>query len=542
MSALAEARALLPPWVRWLAAPSVVAWVVAVSWAVTWIAVWATRGRRPPSLDGLHWTEVARRTWPVRQSVSKLATGLPLVAFALLHSLPFAASAMPRWLPTLAAPVLVWLAVMQVGRRISRAWRAAPIPLADLVRLELERWIVWYPHVAGLVVVAFVMPRTFGATTVALVATSAAAVVAVQFGAALGVARMLGLVRPPGARLVSLVATAAEREGRSPPRALELRSPLATAAALPGNDAILISTRTLELLDDEELGAVLAHELAHLGESRASKILRTVGPLLLLPATLFRPIAAATSPLVALYAAIGPLFLQLPLRAFARRMEVRADALAVAGRTDPEPYVRALVALHRDSAAPAVTATRTTHPSLYDRMLAAGIQPDFPRPAPPTNDGGGAIRVVVAVAVLGAMLGSTKPFWDMAPLDDAQHRAVTIEMLLTGGTAEELGELAEQRRAAGRPDDAMTLLAGAIAVDDWWGYRGRLAALLAAAGRCDEAWLQLGLAREQALGVWRDILGRPSEAPHGSVRSGWIDDQQDDVALRCPRDTDESAP
>ena len=28
---------------------------------------------------------------------------------------------------------------------------------------------------------------------------------------------------------------------------------------------------------------------------------------------------------------------------------------------------------------------RTVHPSLYDRMIAAGVTPDYPRPAPPSR-------------------------------------------------------------------------------------------------------------------------------------------------------------
>jgi hypothetical protein len=37
--------------------------------------------------------------------------------------------------------------------------------------------------------------------------------------------------------------------------------------------------------------------------------------------------------------------------------------------------------LYEDGLLPAVTAkNRTTHPHLYDRMLAAGVTPDIPRP------------------------------------------------------------------------------------------------------------------------------------------------------------------
>jgi hypothetical protein len=47
-------------------------------------------------------------------------------------------------------------------------------------------------------------------------------------------------------------------------------------------------------------------------------------------------------------------------------------------------YACALEKLYRENQSPAVNASkRATHPHLYDRMIAAGITPDFPRPARP---------------------------------------------------------------------------------------------------------------------------------------------------------------
>lgn len=533
MSALDGARALLPPWLAWLAAPAVVAWVLAACWAITWLAVWATRGLRPAPLDGLHWTERARLAWPVRTSLSRLGLGLPLLAFVFLRTLPFAASPVPVWAPRLVAPVLTWFAILFVGRRVSRWWRGSPLGVGAMVRIELERWLLWYPHGVVLIGAALAMPRDLGTAAAALVVATTAAIVAVHFGAGFRLARALGLVGEPSKRLRAITVAAAHALGEPTPRAFELRSPLGTAAALPWNHAVLISTHSLELLDDDQLGAVLRHELAHLGESRLHGALRLLAPLALVPMTLFRPLAAVTSPLVAVYAAIGLSIVQLPLRSVSRRLEERADSIAIRGPADPTPYVAALVTLHRDGGIPAVDAKRGSHPPLYDRMLAAGVMPDFPRPAPPTGSSGGATRVILLLGLALSLVADSRPFWDMPPLDDAQQRAVTIEMLFTGGTA---AELAEQRLAAGRADDAITLLSAAIAVDDWWGYRGQLASLLADAGRCEAAWRELGLARGQAARPRRDILGREVDDAIGSERLAWIDDREDRLDERCPRE------
>ena len=55
--------------------------------------------------------------------------------------------------------------------------------------------------------------------------------------------------------------------------------------------------------------------------------------------------------------------------------------MAKAAERDTGTYARALARLYEDNLAPAVMPKETTHPHLYDRLVAAGVTPDFPRPA-----------------------------------------------------------------------------------------------------------------------------------------------------------------
>jgi hypothetical protein len=41
--------------------------------------------------------------------------------------------------------------------------------------------------------------------------------------------------------------------------------------------------------------------------------------------------------------------------------------------------------LYEENLIPAVMAQRRTHPDLYDRLIAAGVQPDYPRPQKASN-------------------------------------------------------------------------------------------------------------------------------------------------------------
>ena len=71
-------------------------------------------------------------------------------------------------------------------------------------------------------------------------------------------------------------------------------------------------------------------------------------------------------------------------RQLSQRMEKRADALARQEQTGDGIYARTLEKLYQANQMPAVMPRgRRTHPHLYDRMLAAGLTPDYPRPAPP---------------------------------------------------------------------------------------------------------------------------------------------------------------
>jgi hypothetical protein len=77
------------------------------------------------------------------------------------------------------------------------------------------------------------------------------------------------------------------------------------------------------------------------------------------------------------------LLLKLAKR-IARRMERHADDAAIQGTADAAIYARALEKIYQANQLPAVMRSNNmVHPHLYDRMLAAGVTPDYPRPQPP---------------------------------------------------------------------------------------------------------------------------------------------------------------
>ncbi len=94
-------------------------------------------------------------------------------------------------------------------------------------------------------------------------------------------------------------------------------------------------------------------------------------------------------------------------RPISRKLEARPDKIATSNTPEPAVYARALAKLHEDALVPAVLAkSQETHPHLYDRLVAAGVTPDYPRPAPadamawPGYLCSGALGIFVAIFVI----------------------------------------------------------------------------------------------------------------------------------------------
>jgi len=163
---------------------------------------------------------------------------------------------------------------------------------------------------------------------------------------------------------------------------------------------LMFSSRLLDIESDEEISAICAHELAHLMESRGVLAGRIAGSLTLYPVIFLRP--AATFGPSAVCAIFGLVWLAaIFTRKLSRRMEKRADKIAAENQGEAGVYAHALERLYSDGLIPAVNPKNNKmHPHLYDRMLAAGIQPEYPRPSKPEKMAWSGYVVCIALGVL----------------------------------------------------------------------------------------------------------------------------------------------
>jgi Zn-dependent protease with chaperone function len=183
-------------------------------------------------------------------------------------------------------------------------------------------------------------------------------------------------------------------------RVLLLRMGDPAAFALPLAHTIAFSERLTEICAPEEVKAICAHELAHLSESRATIAVRVLGALGWMSFVLIKPVAFRFGS-VALILPVCFVLLTIWRVRVAKRMEVRADRIATQ-QSRGTVYAVALEKLYRDAGAPAVRARKGSHvhPELYDRLVAAGLTPDYPRPRPARRYGWIGILLLLSFGIL----------------------------------------------------------------------------------------------------------------------------------------------
>lgn len=330
-----------------------------------------------------HWTERARLLYPVR------FTGR--IGFFLI----------PFWLnwicwcffPTFAnGPKSYW--PLETGAAALGALLGGfPMNRETIPSLDFKIWckqtaiIIGFilQYVVIIVVALTIMPNKFGWQALVVTAGCIVCLGLLNYGLIWRVFRLLGQLQPAGERLQRIVDAAAATMGNFKVRATwEINVVMANALALPFTGEMIFLRRTLEICTDEEIAAICAHELAHLTEPKRVLAGRMFGTMALVPFIFVKP-CEATFGLIGLM--IPLVFIVLMIRFnkwLSQRMEKRADNLAAKQQLNEGVYARALEKLYRANQSPAVNASdRQTHPHLYDRMLAAGITPDFPRPARP---------------------------------------------------------------------------------------------------------------------------------------------------------------
>lgn len=359
----------------------------AITWSSNWVALRTFRG-----LKNAHWTERARRIWPGRTAAAALPWLLPANIVLAQRLAGFEGE--PPW--PLAA-IAAWAGAIAANYRFDRElfpWLTPRAWAHQVMAGWTIRFAIWILFLAAVVL----MPRELDWRAWSLAGCFVLIFSVWLLGGLRMACQVLRLIRPAPERLLRIVTTVSEQM-KVPVRGVWLlQSSTASAFALPLTGDLLFSERLLLLHPDNEVAAICAHELGHLGESKAMVAGRIGGALFLVPLLFIKPVMFTWSPAALLMLGAISWLLIYGSRRLSHRLERRADQIAQANEADAGTYAQALARLHEENLIPAVLARRRTHPDLYDRLLAAGAQPDYPRPAKP-------LAIAPQVMLLSMLLG-----------------------------------------------------------------------------------------------------------------------------------------
>jgi len=209
---------------------------------------------------------------------------------------------------------------------------------------------------------------------------------ALVMGGSVWVLRAMGLLRPvsdPDRN--QMVREQAEEQGVVIRHVFEVELPSVNAFAFPWTRDVAFTVSAMGVLDADEVRSVAAHELGHLKGKTSIRWMLLAG----LPSLVMIGLAPAAMrsalPLVGLGFFLLHVAVARLLARISRKFEHEADAEAKTGEHEDGVYARALEKIHEANLILAVIPANATHPSLYDRMLAAGVTPDFPRPEAPSK-------------------------------------------------------------------------------------------------------------------------------------------------------------
>ncbi len=165
-----------------------------------------------------------------------------------------------------------------------------------------------------------------------------------------------------------------------------------------------------------------------------------------------------------------------------RAGERHADAAA---HDDGKVYGRALERLYEFNLVPAVLRRPGAHGHLYDRLVASGYTPGWPRPAPPVQPSLG-WRLLFASLLFAPIVLSVS--WAPAPAtsDDAR-----LSLAFGPQSAWAYDRLANEELASDRPQRALAYYQAAVRLNPGSGYLRAFSAMaFARSGQCTDAEVQ----------------------------------------------------
>jgi hypothetical protein len=235
------------------------------------------------------------------------------------------------------------------------------------------------------------------ATVILILIAGAVGIGFAAWGGGIWIANVLGLARAALPRATHAADWAGERVGVRAARVFELRWPRVTVDAFVFSRYLVVTDAAAELLNDDELFALSLRELTFFQQRWLAGFIRVADSVVIYFMLVCIAIGSTINQHAALIGALVGFVSAYTIRPFTHRAQLKADALAANVAIDPQASLRALEREYELNLRPVVAVSnRARDAHLYDRMVAAGLVPAYPRPLPPSR-----MRTIVGVLAAG---------------------------------------------------------------------------------------------------------------------------------------------
>jgi Zn-dependent protease with chaperone function len=409
-------------------------------------ALWLLSRRMPPVVP-LHWTERARELTKDIAELKSTSSSMWVVAVITL-SVVVRGVLIPG--DATVRAIVVALVMIMAGRYFIGVRLRSYRPRRTLS----DRW---HDSMLGLLqgspillitgLMAWFGPAHFGWQALAVHGTGLVLLLLLLLGVGFNIAEVFGSLEKPDDRLSRLIDRVATRSGYRPKMVRVSKSTIAQALALVWRGSLVFTKRLLEVLDDDQVEAIAAHEIGHLRESRQTQVGRLGGlPVILVIGTWRLAVEGMGWFGFAALLALG-IFATVRTLAGSRVLESAADehALEHGGDHDSNQgtervYAMALERIYEANLSPVNIGSKlSTHPDLYDRMLACGLQPSYPRPDPPRVGTRFRNLVTIPSVVLLALLSLSS--FLLSGVADLSPKAASWAIVLGGGRPADIAAL-----------------------------------------------------------------------------------------------------
>jgi hypothetical protein len=224
------------------------------------------------------------------------------------------------------------------------------------------------------------------ATVILILIAGAVGIAFAAWGSGIWIANVLGLAKAALPRATHAADWAGERVGVRASRVFEMRWPRVTVDAFVFSRYLVVTDAAAELLTDEELFALSIRELTFFQQPWLAGFIRVADSAVIYFMLVCIAIGSTINQHATLLGAVVGFVSAYLIRPFTHRAQLKADALAANSAIDPQASLRALEREYELNLRPVVAVSdRARDAHLYDRMVAAGLVPAYPRPLPPSR-------------------------------------------------------------------------------------------------------------------------------------------------------------